>query len=235
MSVLAKTRARTYVSGTRARVGGYVTVLASTMVGLMATTAFADQANLPYGRLAMPEEVAAWDIDIRPDGTGLPEGSAAAADGEELFYERCAYCHGEFGEGIDRWPVLMGGFDTLTEDRPEKTVGSYWPYTSTLWDYIHRAMPFGEAQSLSDDEVYAVSLYVLYMNDLVDLDTVYDQTSFAAIEMPNKDGFFMPDPRPDTPIDEPCMSDCDVPTGIVGKARILDVTPDQETEGVLVD
>jgi cytochrome c len=183
----------------------------------------------------MPDEVAAWDIDIRPDGAGLPEGSASAAGGEELFYERCAACHGEFGEGVDRWPVLMGGFDTLTEDRPEKTVGSYWPYTSTLWDYIHRAMPFGEAQSLSDDEVYAVSLYVLYLNDLVELDAVYDQESFAAIEMPNAEGFVMPDPRPDAPAGEPCMSNCDVPTEIVGKARILDVTPDQEGEGALVD
>lgn len=216
----------------RARTSGYWTVTAGAVLGLLATTAFADQANLPYGRLAVPEEVAAWDIDIRPDGQGLPKASASAADGEELYYERCAACHGEFGEGVDRWPVLMGGFDTLAEDRPEKTVGSYWPYTSTLWDYIHRAMPFGEAQSLSDEEVYALSLYVLYMNDIVDLDQVYDQDSFAAIEMPNADGFFMPDPRPDTAMQQPCMQDCDTPTKVIGKARILDVTPDQEGEVV---
>ncbi len=214
---------------------GYLTVWAGALVGLPATTAFADEASLPYGRLAVAEELAAWDIDVRPDGAGLPEGSASAEDGEQLFYDRCAACHGEFGEGVDRWPVLMGGFDTLTEDRPEKTVGSYWPYTSTLWDYIHRAMPFGEAQSLTDEEVYAVSLYVLYLNDLVELDAVYDQDSFAAIEMPNADGFFMPDPRPDASAGEPCMSDCDTPTEVVGKARILDVTPDQEGEGSLVD
>ena len=222
----------------RARAGGYLTVAAGAVVGLAMSgfSAAADDSALPYGRLAVPEEVAAWDIDVRPDGQGLPEDSASAADGEELFYERCAVCHGEFGEGVDRWPVLMGGFDTLTDDRPEKTVGSYWPYTSTLWDYIHRAMPFGEAQSLTDREVYAVSLYVLYLNDLVELDTVYDQDSFAAIEMPNADGFMMPDPRPDTPADEPCMQDCDAPTEVIGKARILDVTPDQEEgEGVVVD
>ncbi|MGI9485781.1 MAG: c-type cytochrome, partial [Geminicoccaceae bacterium] len=214
---------------------GYWTVAVGVAMSLLSTSSMADDSALAFGRVAMPEEVAAWDIDIRPDGVGLPAGSASAEDGEELFYERCAACHGEFGEGVDRWPVLMGGFDTLTEDRPEKTVGSYWPYTSTLWDYIHRAMPFGEAQSLSDDEVYAVSLYVLYLDDLVELDAVYDQESFAAIEMPNAEGFLMPDPRPDAPAGKPCMSDCDVPTEIVGKARILDVTPDQESEGALVD
>ena len=222
----------------RTRAGGYRTMAAAAAVGLLATSVVADEALLPFGRAATSEEIAAWDIDVRPDGVGLPEGSASAAGGEELFMERCAVCHGEFGEGIDRWPVLMGGFDTLTDDRPEKTVGSYWPYASTLWDYIHRAMPFGEAQSLSDEEVYAVSLYVLYLNDLVELDTVHDRESFAAIEMPNAGGFMMPDPRPDTseplvPGTEPCMQDCDVGTEIVGRARILDVTPDQEGEGTL--
>lgn len=219
----------------RTRAGGYLAVATGVIAGLAMTSlsAVADDSALPYGRLATPEEVAAWDIDVRPDGAGLPEGSASAAGGEELYYERCAVCHGEFGEGVDRWPVLMGGFDTLTDDRPEKTIGSYWPYTSTLWDYIHRAMPFGEAQSLTNEEVYAVSLYVLYMNDIVELDQVYDQDTFAAIEMPNQAGFIMPDPRPDAPLGEPCMSDCEAATGIIGKARILDVTPDQEGEGTL--
>lgn len=219
------------------RASGPLTVVVVTAVGLglSAMSAAADSTALPFGRAVLSDEVAAWDIDIRPDGVGLPEGSASAEDGEELFYERCAVCHGEFGEGVDRWPVLMGGFDTLSEDRPEKTVGSYWPHTSTLWDYIHRAMPFGEAQSLSDQEVYAVSLFVLYLNDLVELDEVHDQDSFAKIEMPNVDGFLMPDPRPDTPTDEPCMADCDVADTVVGKARILDVTPDQEGEGAVVD
>ena len=197
--------------------------------GLVAGPALAE--DLPFGRLALPEEVAAWDIDVRPDGVGLPPGSASAEDGEELFLERCAFCHGEFGEGAGRWPVLMGGFDSLTEDRPEKTVGSYWPHVSTLWDYIHRAMPFGEAQSLTDDEVYAASLYVLYLNDLVELDQVYDQDSFREIHLPNEGGFDMPDPRPDTPVAEPCMQDCAVGE-VIGRAVILDVTPDQEGVGV---
>ncbi len=224
-----------FASADAMRILGSRTVAAGVALGLLSTSALADENGLAFGRAATSEEIAAWDIDIRPDGAGLPQGTASAADGEELFYERCALCHGEFGEGIDRWPVLMGGFDTLTEDRPEKTVGSYWPYTSTLWDYIHRAMPFGEAQSLTDDEVYAVSLYVLYLNDLVELDATYDQDSFAKIEMPNRDGFLMPDPRPDTPDGEPCMQDCPVAVEIIGKARILDVTPDQEGDGSLVD
>jgi len=225
------------VSADATRLRGCLTVAVGAVVGFMMTSALAgaEDNGLPFGRAALQEEVAAWDIDIRPDGAGLPQGSASAEDGEELFYDRCAACHGEFGEGVDRWPVLMGGFDTLTDDRPEKTVGSYWPYSSTLWDYIHRAMPFGEAQSLTDEEVYAVSLYVLYLNDLVELDAVYDQDSFASIEMPNAGGFLMPDPRPDTPGEEPCMRDCDVPDEVIGKARILDVTPDQEDEGALVD
>ena len=224
-------------SANRPSTCGALMMALSAAIGLAMTgfQAKAEDNGMPFGRAALPEEIAAWDIDIRPDGKGLPVGAASAVDGEELFYERCAACHGEFGEGVDRWPVLMGGFDSLIEDRPEKTVGSYWPYASTLWDYIHRAMPFGEAQSLTDDEVYAVSLYVLYLNDLVELDAVYDQDSFAKIDMPNKDGFLMPDPRPDTPADEPCMQDCDVPSEVIGKARILDVTPDQEGDGSLVD
>jgi cytochrome c len=116
---------------------------------IVAVPAQADRLNL--GREATPAEVAAWDIDVRPDGQGLPEGSGDVATGEEVFAERCAFCHGDFGEGVDRWPVLAGGQDTLTEERPVKTIGSYWPYLSTVYDYIYRAMPFGEAQSLTPD------------------------------------------------------------------------------------
>lgn len=205
-------------------------VIAAACAGLALPAA----AEAPFGRPALPEEVAAWDIDVRPDGVGLPEGSGTATAGEELFLERCAACHGEFGEGAGRWPVLVGGQGTLTADRPEKTIGSYWPYASTVYDYIRRAMPFGDAQSLTPDEIYSISLYLLYANDIIeDPDQVYDRKSFAAIEMPNKDGFFGPDPRPDTPVGEPCMQDCPAPTAIVGRAAILDVTPDQE--GAVMD
>ena len=101
----------------------------------------------------------------------------------------------------------MGGFDTLTSDDPRKTVGSYWPYATTLWDYIYRTMPFGDAQSLGTDEVYALTAYVLYLSDVIDEDSAVDQASLPQIEMPNRDGFFV-DPRPDVPGGEPCMNVC---------------------------
>ena len=167
------------------------------LAALISAPAFADGFGI--GREATPDEVAAWDIDIRPDGTGLPDGSGNAIDGEEVYAERCAVCHGDFGEGADRWPVLAGGQDTLAGDRPVKTIGSYWPYLSTVWDYIHRAMPFGEAQSLEDDEVYAITAYLLYMNDLVDDDFELSRETFAEVEMPNAGGF-IPDDRPQEPM-----------------------------------
>lgn len=211
---------------------GWVSFAAILIVAGAAVAEAAGDAAPPFGREALPEEIAAWDIDVRPDGEGLPKGSGSAAEGEQLYLEQCASCHGGFGEGQGRWPVLMGGFDSLTDDRPEKTVGSYWPYASTLYDYIHRAMPFGMGQSLSADETYAVALYVLYLNDLVEFDATYDRDSYAAIEMPNEDGFIMPDPRPDVPSAEPCMEGCEVDTEIQGRATILDVTPEQEGIGV---
>lgn len=165
-----------------------------------------------YGTIASPEEIAGWDIDIRPDGLGLPAGGARAADGETLYEDQCASCHGSFGEGVDRYPVLAGGEGTLTENRPEKTVGSFWPYASTLWDYIHRAMPFAAPQSLSDEDVYAITAYVLYLNDLVDYEFKLTQDNLASIEMPNKDGFFVDD-RPDT-ANVLCMTKCKDPARI---------------------
>ncbi len=133
-------------------------------------------------------------------------------DGELLYEDQCAICHGSFGEGVGRYPVIAGGQGTLTESRPEKTVGSFWPYASTLWDYIHRAMPFAEPESLSDDEVYAISAYVLYLNDLVDYEFELNQDNLASIEMPNKDGFFLDD-RPDVR-NELCMRNCKDPAAI---------------------
>ncbi len=188
--------------------------------------------GLGLGREATPDEIAAWDIDVRPDGAGLPEGSGNAYDGEEIYAEKCAVCHGDFGEGAGRWPVLAGGQGTLTSDRPVKTIGSYWPYLSTVWDYVHRAMPFGEAQSLDNDEVYAITAYLLYMNDVIDDDEFeLSRDSFAEVEMPNAGGFF-DDMRPDTPTlaqAEPCMRDCKPgPVTILMTAKALDVTPETD-------
>ncbi|SLN32624.1 Cytochrome c2 [Roseivivax jejudonensis] len=181
------------------------------------------------GRAALEEEVAAWDIDIRPDGQGLPEGEGDVWTGEELYVAQCATCHGDFGEGAGRWPQLALGMGTLTSDDPVKTVGSYWPYLSTVWDYVHRAMPFGAAQTLSDDEVYAITAYILYLNELVEDDFVLSSSSFADVEMPNAGNFFMDD-RPDTELTafsgEVCMENCKEDVQITARARVLDVTPD---------
>tara|TARA_R110000868_G_scaffold73117_15_gene212456 strand:- start:352 stop:975 length:624 start_codon:yes stop_codon:yes gene_type:complete len=183
------------------------------------------------GRVAETDEIAAWDIDVRPDGQGLPEGSGTVAEGEVVFSERCAACHGEFGEGVGRWPVLAGGQGTLTNDRPIKTIGSYWPYLSTVYDYINRAMPFGESGSLTPDEVYAITAYLLYMNDVVTKeDFELSKANFTSIRLPNEENFFF-DPRPETPIfdnTEACMTNCKSEVAITSRARILDVTPEED-------
>jgi len=145
-----------------------------------------DHGVLHLGRVALAEEVTAWDIDVRPDGTGLPQGSGNAITGGELYDAQCASCHGDFGEGMGRWPILAGGHDTLTDDRPEKTVGSYWPYLSTVYDYIRRAMPFGNARSLSDDDVYAITAYLLYLNDEVDEDFELSIDNFTDLVLMNR-------------------------------------------------
>ena len=207
-------------------VSGKRSLAAAAFSLLAASAALAEEGKIfGLGAPATPEEIAAWDIDIRPDGQGLPTGSGTAEAGETVYAEQCAFCHGDFGEGIGRYPVLMGGFDSLTADRPEKTVGSYWPYASTVWDYIYRAMPFGNAQSLSVDDTYAVTAYVLYLNEIVDYDQMIDQSNLAAIEMPNAEGFFLME-GPEFDPSDPCMRNCRESVEVIGKARILDVTPE---------
>ncbi len=180
------------------------------------------------GREATPDEIAAWDIDVRPDGLGLPEGSGNALDGEGIFTEKCAVCHGDFGEGVGRYPALAGGFDTLADDRPVKTVGSYWPYLSTAWDYIHRAMPYGDAQSLEDDEVYAIVSYILYLNDLVDEDFTLTRENFTEITLPNAANF-RPDDRAEVEVPlftDTCMENCKESVEITSRAD-PELTPEE--------
>lgn len=203
----------------------------STLIGLiiilchlLSTFVFAKEPGYyRLGRLVTTEEIAGWDIDVRPDGAGLPPGSGSVVDGEVLYEEKCAVCHGSFGEGEGRWPMLAGGIGTLTDERPEKTIGSYWPYASTLWDYTRRAMPFNAPQSLSDNEVYAISAYIFYLNDIVAEDFVLTHNNLAKIEMPNRDGFYI-DPRPD--VKNPlCMQDCKDPKTIKITSAIKGITP----------
>lgn len=200
-------------------------------LGLIAGPALADKFGL--GRVALPEEIAAWDGDISPDGTGLPTGSGDAIDGEEIFAQQCAACHGDFAEGIDNWPKLAGGADTLDHEDPLKTVGSYWPYLSTAYDYIKRSMPYGNAGTLSDDDVYAIVAYILYSNDLIEDDFVLSNETFFDVEMPNADGFIVDD-RAETEYPqwtgEPCMENCkDGEVKVTMRAMVLDVTPEEES------
>ncbi|MEL6427050.1 MAG: c-type cytochrome [Pseudomonadota bacterium] len=180
------------------------------------------------GRPALVEEIAAWDVDILPDGRGLPAGSGDVWTGEEVFAERCASCHGDFAEGVGNWPVLAGGFDTLGDKDPVKTVGSYWPHLSTAWDYISRSMPFGEAGTLTADETYAIVAYILYSNDLVDDDFELSKENFADFEMYNMEGFVIDD-RPDAEYAqwraEPCMEGCKDAVEVTMRTVFLVETP----------
>ena len=176
------------------------TILAGAVVFFAFTTLAysADPRSFGIGHVASPAQIAGWDIDVRADGQGLPPGHGSVREGEKIFAESCAACHGAKGEGkpADR---LVGGFGTLATSKPVQTVGSYWPYTSTLFDYIRRAMPFNSPQSLTADQVYAVSAYILYLNNIVTEDAVLDANSLPKVEMPNRNGFTSPDPRPDVP------------------------------------
>ena len=201
------------------------------VVFLLVNFSFASDRKFNLGKLATKEEIAGWDIDVRPDGLGAPIGSGTALIGEEIYAEQCAACHGDFGEGADRWPALVGGEDSLASHDPEKTTGSYWPYASTMYDYIYRAMPYGVAQSLSHDETYEIVAYLLYMSDIIDEDFVLSEKNIGEIEMPNRNGFLLPDPRPDIVNTNglPCMKNCNVSTNVIGRARDIDVTPDDES------
>jgi mono/diheme cytochrome c family protein len=141
-----------------------------------------------FGRPATQQEIAGWNIDVSPDGAGLPPGRGDVHQGEAIFAAKCASCHGAHGEGkpMDR---LVGGVGTLRDKKPEKTVGSFWPYATTLFDFVRRAMPLNAPQSLSPDEVYAVSAYLLFLNGIVPQDTTLDSGALAKIRMPNRDGF----------------------------------------------
>lgn len=148
-----------------------------------------------FGTPATEAQIKSWDINVFADGSGLPPGSGTVMAGRDIYNAQCLSCHGAKGEGGigDR---LAGGQGTLASAKPIKTVGSYWPYAPTLFDYIRRTMPITAPQSLSNDEVYAVTAYILFMNGLVQENADIDANSLAHLKMPNHDGF-VPDPRPD--------------------------------------
>ena len=163
------------------------------------------QSTYGIGRAAMPAEIAGWNIDVDRDGNNSPPGSGSVAQGHEIFDTQCAACHGARGEG-GVGDQLVGGQGTIATAKPVRTVGSYWPYATTLFDYIRRAMPQNAPQSLSNEEVYAVSAYVLNLNGLLPADATLDAARLKAIKMPNR-GMFVGDPRPDVK-NPACMSGC---------------------------
>jgi mono/diheme cytochrome c family protein len=184
------------------------------VAGAVSLAGAAEPGYYGYGTKATSTQIAGWDIDVRgEDGAGLPPGKGTVRAGAEIYAEECAACHGTFGEGEGRYPKLVGGKGTLGDDRPEPTVGSYWPFASTLWDYINRAMPMPAPHSLSADDVYALTAYILHLNDIVPGEFVADRNSLPKVKMPNRDSFIWTDPRPDTTA-KPCMSGCADPSDI---------------------
>jgi cytochrome c len=189
--------------------------------------------NYGIGHVATPEQLAGWDIDVRPDGQGAPSGRGSVKDGEKVYMEKCAACHGEFGESAGRWPQIAQGKGTLATHDPVKTVGSYYAHLSSVFDYIRRAMPFGDAESLTNDELYAVVAYVLNLNDIVDDNFVLSKETWAQVKMPNSGGFFDDDRETSEKAfwnPNPCMKDCRGPVAITGRALSIDVTPDEKTQ-----
>jgi cytochrome c len=161
--------------------------LVAAITFLSAETLAAESSNL--GRVPTQEEIAAWDISIGPDGAGLPMGGGTPKQGEAVFAAKCVACHGEKGVGKPN-DALVGGRGTLTGDQtPVKTVGSYWPYATTIFDYVRRAMPLNESKSLTNDEVYAVVAYILRQNGVVGEDDVIDAQTLPKVRMPNRNGF----------------------------------------------
>jgi cytochrome c len=146
------------------------------------------------GAAVSAEEIAHWDISIPPSGAGLPAGSGTAKQGSAVYGAKCLACHGEKGAGKPA-DALVGGIGSLATARPVRTVGSYWPYATTLFDYVRRAMPIANPLSLTNDEVYAVSAYVLFLNGIVGEDAVMNAQTLPQVKMPNRDGFVSDWPR----------------------------------------
>ena len=175
--------------------------------GAHATAAPAVKAA--FGQPITEAELASWNIDIRTtDGAGLPDGSGTIAQGQAVYDGKCASCHGAKAEGGIMFGTMVGGIGSFTTERRLLTPGSMYPFAPVLFDYVRRAMPLTQPQSLSNDEVYAVTGYILHLNGLLPADAVVNATTLKALKMPNRDGFIVDD-RPDTKAVR-CMRDCKV-------------------------
>jgi cytochrome c len=164
--------------------------------GIVLLTAAASLAQTPsysnVGRAPTKEEIQAWDISVGPDGKGLPPGQGTAKDGAPIFAAKCAVCHGANGEGAKIGPRIVGGIadtETLTTLKPVRTVGGYWPYATTVWDFINRAMPRGQSGTLAANEVYALTAFILAKSEIIKEDDVLDAKTLPKVQMPNRNGF----------------------------------------------
>ncbi len=163
---------------------------------LLAAWVFAQAGRYNIGREATREEVRAGDISVRLDGVGLPSGHGTPDEGRRIYAAKCSSCHGDRGEGTAHYPALVGGQGSLTSAKPLRTVGSYWPYATTVWDHIHRTMPYTEPGTLTPNETYSVTAYILFLNGIVDEHLELNEKTLPKVKMPNRDGF-VADPRPD--------------------------------------
>ena len=171
-------------------------IIGAVIVLVTSTSAQVPRYNV--GHPATPEEIRELNISVAPDGSGLPRGHGTVAQGRNIYQTLCANCHGDRGEGVTDYPALVGGQGTLRSNHPLRTVGSYWPYATTVWDYIHRKMPYPRPGTLTANETYAVTAFILYLNGVLDKEATLDQTKLPQVKMPNRDGFVR-DPRPDVP------------------------------------
>jgi len=158
----------------------------------------AQSPQYKIGRPATAQEIKNRDISVAPDGTGLPVGQGTAEKGRLVYQLQCANCHGDRGQGMLDYPPLVGGKGTLASKNPVLTVGSYWPYATTVWDYIHRTMPYQRPGTLTAIETYELTAFILYMNGIVDEKGVFSEKTLPLVKMPNREGF-VSDPRPDVP------------------------------------
>src|SRR5262245_36484340 len=167
-----------------------LTAVVLMLIAVVRYTHSVAQETPNLGRPATPAEVAAWDISIPPDGTGLPPGSGTPEQGAVVYAQKCQACHGEKGAGQpnDR---LVGGQGTLASQSPVRTIGSYWPYATTVFDYVRRAMPYTQSQSLTNDEVYAVTAYLLHLNGIIGAQDPINAQTLPQVKMPNRDNFIL--------------------------------------------
>ena len=170
--------------------------LAAVILAAAPAAATLAQDGPQLGVEATPEEVAEWEISVEPDGEGLPPGSGTALEGEPVYTLYCFSCHGAEGEGLLN-DVLVGGHGSLDGPAPLKTVGSFWPYATTVFDYIRRTMPYQQPQSLSDDQVYALTAYLLYLNGIIEEDQAMNAATLPEVRMPNRDNFILAYPLPE--------------------------------------